>query len=286
MTGSPAPLLLVFVDNLMFSVRIEAAARKLNYRCLIIERGTDYVPETAADTTGRTGERTGGPEAALIERLSSERPALIVFDLGQVTTPWRSWIAMIKSSPATRRIPIVCYGSHMDAGTMKAAADAGADAVLARSRMFDDLNGTLQKYARITDGDAIRSACEEPLSAQALHGLELFNRGEYFEAHEALEAAWNADPGPGRELYRSILQAAVAYLQIERHNYNGAVKMFLRLRQWIDPLPDSCRGVNVAGLRLDANRARDRLMELGPEKIAAFDRDLFRPVEYILKPRN
>ena len=28
-----------------------------------------------------------------------------------------------------------------------------------------------------------------------LQGLELLNRGEYFEAHEAIEAAWRAEPG-------------------------------------------------------------------------------------------
>jgi len=102
----------------------------------------------------------------------------------------------------------------------------------------------------------------------ALHGLEEFNRGEYFDAHETLETAWNIDAGSGRDLYRAILQVAVAYLQIERGNYAGAMKIFLRLRQWIDPLPETCRGVNVAQLRLDARQAREALKSLGPDRIA------------------
>jgi hypothetical protein len=88
------------------------------------------------------------------------------------------------------------------------------------------------------------------------------------------------DTSPGRELYRAILQVAVAYLQIERGNYAGAMKMFLRLRQWIDPLPETCRGVNVAQLRADAWRARETLIALGKDRIGEFDRELFKPVIY------
>jgi hypothetical protein len=77
-----------------------------------------------------------------------------------------------------------------------------------------------------------------------------------------------------------VLQVAVAYLQIERGNYTGAIKMFLRVRQWIEPLPDVCRSIDVAALRRDAEQVRARLIALGPENIGLFDRSLFRPVRY------
>jgi len=110
--------------------------------------------------------------------------------------------------------------------------------------------------------------------------LQEFNHGKYFEAHEFLEDAWNEDSSPGRELYRAILQVAVAYLQIERRNYNGAIKMFLRVRQWIDPLPGQCRGVDIDQLRSDAERVRQALLALGPERIGEFNHNLFHPVQY------
>jgi predicted metal-dependent hydrolase len=110
--------------------------------------------------------------------------------------------------------------------------------------------------------------------------LQQFNRGEYFAAHETLEEAWNDDDTPGRELYRAVLQVAVAYLQIERKNYRGAIKMFLRLRQWIDPLPDICRGVDVAQLRRDAEEIYAELIQLGPERIDEFDTQLIHQVIY------
>jgi hypothetical protein len=76
----------------------------------------------------------------------------------------------------------------------------------------------------------------------------------------------------------------VAYLQIERGNYNGALKMFLRVRQWIDPLPERCRGVEVARLRADAKAAYEHLQALGRERVSEFDRGLFHPVLYWVEP--
>jgi uncharacterized protein len=126
----------------------------------------------------------------------------------------------------------------------------------------------------------IDRACLGDLHPQARFGLELFNRREYFEAHEALELAWRAERGPERELYRGILQVAVAYYHIQRSNYNGAVKMFLRLRIWLDPFPDQCRGIDLAGFRKDYHHVEEVLHRLGPEHVAQFDRGLFQPIRF------
>jgi predicted metal-dependent hydrolase len=107
----------------------------------------------------------------------------------------------------------------------------------------------------------------------------LFNVGEYFEAHEVLEHAWNEDTSAARDLYRAIVQVAVAYLQMERGNYRGAVKMFLRMRQWFAPLPEVCRGVDVAGLREAARDVEERLLALGEEGMGGWERELFQPVQ-------
>ena len=163
---------------------------------------------------------------------------------------------------------------------MKAARVAGADAVVARSQFVEALADLIVKYARRIDYSALSMACQDALSELALRGIEEFNQGLFFEAHETLEAAWNMDEDPGRELYRAILQVAVTYLLIERGNYPGAMKMFLRMRQWIDPLPDICRGVDVAQLRADARKVREALLSLGADHINEFDRTLFKPVIY------
>ena len=140
----------------------------------------------------------------------------------------------------------------------------------------------IQEYSRVPNPLELDETCQAALPELAQRGLELFNKGEYFEAHELLEEIWKEDITPGRELYRAVLQIAVAYLQITRRNYNGAIKMFWRSRQWIDPLPDECRGVDVAQLRKDARQVYRTLVDLGRERISEFDLSLLKPVHYVV----
>jgi uncharacterized protein len=125
--------------------------------------------------------------------------------------------------------------------------------------------------------------CSAPLHSQAAQGLRLFNAGRYFEAHEALEEAWNEERGNVRELYRGILQIAVAYLHITRGNYNGAVKVHERSQKWMQPWPEVCRGVHVGQLRRDAQAVIDEVQRLGPERIGQFNRSLLKPVRWTEK---
>jgi predicted metal-dependent hydrolase len=122
--------------------------------------------------------------------------------------------------------------------------------------------------------------CSAPLHPAALSGLALFNAGEYFEAHEALESAWRDETGPIRELYQGILQVAVTYLHIQRGNYRGALKVSARCQPKLADWPDECRGVAVAQLRGDLAAVLEALLRLGPEHIASFDQGLFKPIQY------
>lgn len=122
--------------------------------------------------------------------------------------------------------------------------------------------------------------CQSDLPELVINGLELFNRGEYFEAHEVLEAAWRAEPGPLRELYRGILQISVAYYHLLRGNYIGSVKMFMRSRAWLDPFPDCCCGIDLASFRQDYTRVEQQLKRLGPERIRHFDRGFLKRIHF------
>jgi hypothetical protein len=120
--------------------------------------------------------------------------------------------------------------------------------------------------------------CDGALHPNALQGLKLFNEKKFFEAHEELESAWRAEKGKARDLYRGVLQVAVAYLHIARGNYNGAIKVYERSVKWLADFPDVCRGVQVGKLRSDAENAVNHLRVLGAEKINEFDATLFKPV--------
>jgi predicted metal-dependent hydrolase len=125
----------------------------------------------------------------------------------------------------------------------------------------------------------LENDCNLPPHPEALRGIALFNAGEYFEAHEALENAWRAEPGRIRELYQGILQVAVTYLHIQRGNYGGATKVAARCQLKLDQWPATCRGVEVAALRRNLATVTEALTRLGPERIRAFDQSLFGKIE-------
>lgn len=130
----------------------------------------------------------------------------------------------------------------------------------------------------------LSSDCNSPLHPHAAEGLRLFNEGKYFEAHEALEAAWLEERGNVRDLYRGILQVGVAYLHITRGNYDGAVKVYGRSLKWMKGWPAVCRGIFVEELRKDAERVNAEVKRLGKKRIGEFNRSLLKPVRWQDQP--
>lgn len=238
------------------------------------------IPRPGELRPNELGEPVHGDDGQVFGAIVQQQPLLIIFEVENHTTDWRHWTAILKSAAATRRTPLILLAQQTDKDLQETAQNYGVDLLISAQELLADLPNIIQKYDRRPDFALLEAACSEPLSGLALKGLALFNAGEYFEAHEELEDAWNADEGPARELYRGILQVGVAYLQIERGNYNGAIKMLLRVKQWLDPLPDVCRTVAVEQLRQDAAAVYEALRAAGPEKIDDFDRSLFKPVNY------
>jgi uncharacterized protein len=97
------------------------------------------------------------------------------------------------------------------------------------------------------------------LHPRALEGLRRYNAGEYFEAHEELEAAWRAEAGQIRYLYQGILQVGVAAYHLERKNYSGALKVVKRGREKLADFPDEVLGINLAQVKADAEKLQDFL---------------------------
>jgi predicted metal-dependent hydrolase len=124
------------------------------------------------------------------------------------------------------------------------------------------------------------SDCHEPLHPKAIQGMELMNNGHYFEAHEALEAAWREETGPVRDLYRGILQVAVVYLHVTHANHPGAIKVYRRCQKWLNLWPETCRGVAVGQLRQDLETVIEEVSRLGPNHLDEFDLSLLKPVTY------
>ena len=57
-------------------------------------------------------------------------------------------------------------------------------------------------------------------------GLELFNAGEWYAAHDVFEELWHETADPERRSLQGILQVAVAQLHLQRGNRRGATILF------------------------------------------------------------
>jgi len=124
--------------------------------------------------------------------------------------------------------------------------------------------------------------CPQKLPGAVLRGLEYFNAGEFFEAHEYLEIAWRAEKGPIRDLYQGILQVGVGYYHLQRGNLTGARKMFARARRCLQIFPAVPCGIDVAGLLADVDAVEAAM--LSPERLRdRIQAGLFKPVRYSIE---
>ena len=79
-------------------------------------------------------------------------------------------------------------------------------------------------------------------------GLDLFNRGEFFEAHEVLEDVWRAAPEQERKFLQGLIQVAVALHHHSQGNIVGARSVLARARKNLACYPGKFAGVYLAEL--------------------------------------
>ncbi len=276
------PLIVIVCEDLFFLPRIQDAAIALGYRYKTIAKNEDIGADGAMVSREiPLTEPLEGPESALVEYLVDQYPALIIIDTAHQSIPWRTWIQVIKTSSATRRIPIIAFGSHVLAEPLTDATEAGADRVISRGRLQASLAELIVKWSMIPDHDAIALACSESLSEDAKQGVELIAKGQYYDAHEILEMGWQNARGAENYLLRTLLQVSVTYLHVERGNLRGAMKMLLRVKHWLAPLPSECQGIDVGELRGALSKLRVALEESNLESTQEGFTQLLVPIPLI-----
>ena len=113
-------MVLCVIDDLLFSVKISTAAKAL---------GVDVYFERKAED--------------VMARIREQQPQLVIFDLNSTKLRPMEAIAEMKGDPALRNVRAIGYASHVQTETIKAARQAGADQVLARSAFVERLGEIL-----------------------------------------------------------------------------------------------------------------------------------------------
>jgi CheY-like chemotaxis protein len=109
-------MIVCVLDDLIFSVKISTAARRLGVETYF-ERSRDRVVETVRD----------------------RQPTLVIFDLNSSRLAPMTAISALKADPRLKAIRTLGYVSHVDATTAAEAREAGIDQVMARSAFSDRL---------------------------------------------------------------------------------------------------------------------------------------------------
>lgn len=88
-----------------------------------------------------------------------------------------------------------------------------------------------------------------------LRGVELFNQGRFFEAHEAWEEIWRSTTPQPRDLFQGLIQVAVGLYHFrQRRRPAVAARLLARGRRRLEPLAPRCQGLDLAGLLTQTSR--------------------------------
>ncbi|HEX7117498.1 MAG TPA: response regulator [Longimicrobiales bacterium] len=112
---------LALVADLLFASRVRGAAEAAGVR---------------VKTVRSVGE--------LLDAAKEEMPRLILLDLDARGADVPSLVRELKAEPSLAGVPVVVFGAHVRGDALRAARDAGADRVLARSAFVRDLPALLR----------------------------------------------------------------------------------------------------------------------------------------------
>ena len=91
------------------------------------------------------------------------------------------------------------------------------------------------------------------------HGIALFNRSEYFEAHEVLENVWRAAPAERKRFLQGLVQCAVAFHHYSTGNRVGMRGVMERAIKNLGECPTDFRVVEVERLVRTLSLWRDAM---------------------------
>jgi predicted metal-dependent hydrolase len=97
-----------------------------------------------------------------------------------------------------------------------------------------------------------------------LDGIELFNRHDYFDAHEAWEDAWHMAYGIKHDFYQGLIQCAVALEHYRRSNPRGVVSLYKSYQPKFERVPPVFMGLDVKKFLTAMHEALRPVVEADP----------------------
>ncbi len=121
---NPNPTILLLVNDIFFSVKLENDLRRSGYTPITVRRAAD-----------------------LPTRLSAEpRPVLALLDLMIRGFDWEQALGEARRDGLLDDVPVIAFGPHTDLALRRRALDAGVSRVVANSKAMLDPGKLVGKY--------------------------------------------------------------------------------------------------------------------------------------------
>lgn len=87
------------------------------------------------------------------------------------------------------------------------------------------------------------------LQENAAKGIQAFNQGEFYAAHEYFEDAWRETSDESRDFYRALLMLSGGYFRLTEDRTDAAMKFFTRAIQWMEGFSNPYKDINTAAIK-------------------------------------
>jgi CheY-like chemotaxis protein len=118
--------ILAVVDDLLFTVKISDAAKRVGLE-------VDFLKS----------------EHDVVQKATDDKPLLIIIDLNNNSIDPLSLIAKLKTDGDLKKISLIGYLSHVQGELKQQAHEAGANIVMARSAFSQNLQQILKRHAGV-----------------------------------------------------------------------------------------------------------------------------------------
>ena len=121
---NPSPTILLLVNDVFFSVKLENDLRRSGYTPITVRRAADFPARLTADP----------------------RPALVLLDLMIRGFDWEQALGEARRDALLADVPVIAFGPHTDLALRRRALAAGVSHVVANSKAMLDPGKLVGKY--------------------------------------------------------------------------------------------------------------------------------------------
>lgn len=79
-------------------------------------------------------------------------------------------------------------------------------------------------------------------------GIDLFNRGYFFEAHDVWEEIWQEERGPMRNFFKGLIHLAGGFHHYQNGNHRGSAALLSSGVGYLKPFLPGQMGVDLAAI--------------------------------------